>query len=58
MKKHLPKGKWTSERLASLPWRELAAIARYPWRGSKAGAKRRIHKLERAKAAKDLRDLS
>lgn len=56
MKRHLPRGRWTRERLADLPWRELAAIARYPYRRSKAAAKRRIHKLERAKARRERND--
>lgn len=56
VKGHLPKGRWTRERLESLPWRQLAAIARYPYRRSKAAAKRRIHKLERRKAARDIEE--
>lgn len=56
MKRHLPKGRWSRDALAGLPWRELAEIARYPWRGSKKRAKRRIHKLDRAQAARELRE--
>lgn len=56
MKRHLPKGRWSRDTLANLPWRELSAISRYPYRRSKAGAKRRIHKLERAAADREIRD--
>lgn len=55
MKRHLPRGRWSAERLAALSWRELSAIARYPYRRSKAAAKRRIHKLDRAQERRDLR---
>lgn len=55
MKRHLPKGRWTRELLEAMNWRELSAIARYPYGGSKARAKRRIHKLERARATEELR---
>lgn len=54
MKRHLPRGRWTAETLAALPWRHRAAIARYPYRRSKKAAKRRIHKWERAAARKDI----
>lgn len=54
MKRHLPRGRWTSDTLARLTWRQLAAIGRYPYRRSKAGAKARIHKLERAAAKRDI----
>lgn len=55
MRRHLPRGRWTAETLASLPWKELAAISRYRYRRSKKLAKRRIHKLERA-VAKNAKD--
>lgn len=54
MKRHLPRGRWTAETLAGLPWRQLSQIARYPYRHSKKAAKRRIHKLERTAARKEL----
>lgn len=54
MKRHLPRGRWTRDALAGLPWRQLAAISRYPYRNSKKRAKKRIHKLERAAARKEL----
>lgn len=54
MKRHLPRGRWTRERLSGLPWRELSAISRYPYRRSKAAAKHRIHKLERAQARREI----
>lgn len=54
MKRHLPRGRWTAELLSGLPWKILSEIARYPHRGSKKGAKKRIHKLERAKARTDV----
>lgn len=56
MKRHLPKGRWTRELLDGMPWRQLAEIARYPYRRSKAGAKKRIHKIERAQARKEIDD--
>jgi hypothetical protein len=56
MKRHLPKGRWTQELLSAMPWRELAAIARYPYRRSKRHAKRRIHKIERVQARKEIDD--
>lgn len=55
MKRHLPQGRWTRERLAAMSWRELSAIARYPYRRSKARAKQRVHKLERAAARRECR---
>lgn len=56
MKRHLPHGRITSERLAALRWKLLAEIARYPRLSrSKKQAKKRIHKLERAQAQKDIR---
>jgi hypothetical protein len=54
VKRHLPRGSWTRELLESLPWRRLSEISRYPYQGSKKRAKRRIHKLERQSAKKDL----
>lgn len=56
MKRHLPKGRWSRETLSGLPWRELTAISRYPYRHSKARAKARIHKLERAAAKREIED--
>lgn len=56
MRRHLPKGRWTKELLDRLSWRELSEIARYPYRGSKARAKRRIHKLERVAADDEIRN--
>jgi hypothetical protein len=53
MKRHLPRGRWTRELLNSLPWRELAEISRYRYRGTKKWAKRRIHKMERQAAKRD-----
>lgn len=53
MKNHLPKGRWTRELLAALPWRELSEISRYRYRRSKKLAKRRIHKLERAQGRQE-----
>lgn len=54
MKRHLPKGRWTREVLADLPWRQLSEISRYPYRHSKARAKARIHKLDRAGAKQEI----
>lgn len=54
MKRHLPRGRWTRETLDGLPWKQLSAISRYRYRRSKALAKRRIHKLERADAKKEI----
>jgi len=56
MKRHLPRGRWTRETLAGLPWRELSAISRYPYRRSKVGAKARIHKLDRAAAKREIKE--
>lgn len=53
MKRHLPRGRWTRELLEKLPWRELAEISRYRYRGTKKWAKRRIHKMERQQAKQD-----
>ncbi len=50
MKRHLPRGRWDTELLSGLSWRELSEISRYPYRRSKAGAKRRIHRLDRRQA--------
>ncbi len=54
MYKHLPKGKWTKELLANMSWKELSSISRYVYKKSKKRAKKRIHKLERAKFKKEL----
>lgn len=56
MKRHLPRGRWTRDTLADLSWRQLAEISRYPYRRSKAAAKARIHKLERAEARRQIRE--
>lgn len=55
MKRHLPPGRWTRELVEALPWRQQAEISRYPFRGSKKRAKRRIHKLDRQAAKEDTR---
>lgn len=55
MKRHLPRGRWTTERLADLGWHELAEIGRYYYRRSKKRAQRRIHKIERQQARVELR---
>jgi hypothetical protein len=53
MKRHLPRGRWTRELLDAMPWRELAEISRYRYRGTKKWAKRRIHKMERQQAKQE-----
>jgi hypothetical protein len=36
--------------LEKMSWTELSEISRYPYRGSKKRAQRRIHKMERQQA--------
>ena len=40
--------------LTDMPWRQLSEIARYPYRGTKKRAQRRIHKIERQQAKQNL----
>lgn len=53
MKRHLPKGRWTRAMLDAMSWRERSEISRYPYRGTKKWAKRRIHKIERQQSKKE-----